>query len=96
MGSRKFGDKLNIVSKNIIKYRKEKKISQAKLAEKLQLMGINMFSSDIYTIENEKRTVKDYELIGIATALGIKMEDLYEDNEELKILYKKTNGIIEK
>ena len=60
MGARKFGDKLNIVSKNIIKYRKEKKISQAKLAGKLQLMGINMFSSDIYTIENGKRTVKDY------------------------------------
>lgn len=94
MGARKYGDKLNIVSKNIIKYRKAKHISQAKLAEKLQLMGINMFSSDIYTIENEKRTVKDYELIGIATALGVRIEALYEDDEELKILYKEKNGRI--
>lgn len=94
MGARKFGDKLNIVSNNIIRYRKAKKISQAKLAEKLQLMGINMFSSDIYTIENEKRTVKDYELLGIAIALGVKIEDLYEDNEELKVLYKEKNGRI--
>lgn len=90
MGSRKFGDRLNIVSKNIIKYRKKNKISQAKLAGKLQLMGINMFSSDIYTIEAGKRTVKDYELIGIATVLKVKLEDLYEDNEELKIAYKKS------
>ena len=46
---------------------------------KLELMGISIHKQSLYDIENNKRTVKDYELFGIAYVLGIDVNDLLKD-----------------
>jgi len=78
MGTRKLNGKLNVISKNLIKYRNEKNISQADLCKKLALLGIPLYTNDIYKIEHNKRTVKDYELYALSKVLNVKIEDLLE------------------
>ena len=62
MAVRKLNNNLNVISENLRKYRIEKHLSQANLTRELDLIGINLHKNDIYMIENNKRTVKDYEL----------------------------------
>lgn len=68
----------NIIGKNLKKVRESKKISQEQLSTKLALLGITLYQSDIFRIEHNERTVRDFELWGICTALKIKAEDLFE------------------
>ena len=42
-------------------------------------MGISIHKQSLYDIENNKRTVKDYELFRIAHMLGIDINDLLKD-----------------
>ena len=60
-------------------YRTKKNLSYEQLAAKLELMGISIHKQSLYDIENNKRTVKDYELFGIAYVLGIDVNDLLKD-----------------
>lgn len=76
MGARKLNDKLNVISKNLIKYRTKQGLSQPDMCRKLALMGIPLYINDIYKIEHNKRTVKDYELYAFAKILNVSMEDL--------------------
>jgi transcriptional regulator with XRE-family HTH domain len=75
----KFDGNMNIISRLLKEYRIKKDISYKKLSIKLELMGIVICRQSIYDIENNKRTVKDYELYGIARALGIDVNDLLLD-----------------
>ena len=61
------------------KYRIEKGLSYEQLSAKLELKGISIHKQSLYDIENNKRTVKDYELFGIAYVLGIDINDLFKD-----------------
>ena len=79
---KKFNGKKNVVSDQIRKYREEKNISYEKLSAKLELMGISIHKQSLYDIEVNKRTVKDYELYGIAKVLGVNVNDLFVDIEE--------------
>ena len=65
MKNSRFNDNVNIVGNNLKKYRLEKNLSQEQLCNKLSLIGITLYKNDIYRIENNKRTVKDFELWGI-------------------------------
>ena len=89
MGSRKLNNELNIISKNIFKFRNQNNLSQEKLAQKMQLLGVSMFDSDIYTIEHGKRTVKDFELLAFAIVFNVKIEQLLESDNDLFKLYNK-------
>ena len=60
-------------------YTIKKDFSYEKLSAKLELMGISIHKQSLYDIENNKRTVKDYELFGIAHVLGIDVNDLLKD-----------------
>ena len=82
MAVRKLNDNLNVISDNLRKYRKQKNMSQAGLVKDLQLLGINMHKNDIYLIEANMRTVKDYELWGFTKVLNISFEDLLCGIEE--------------
>lgn len=42
-------------------------------------MGIIIHKQSIYDIEHNRRTVKDFELFGLAKALDIKVDDLLQD-----------------
>lgn len=79
---RKLNDNVNIVGKNIKKYRKARKLSQPDLCKKMQLLGVTMFSADIYEIENNKRLVKDFEIKAFCLALNINLDDLYNDTDK--------------
>lgn len=75
----KFDGNINVTGKLIKKYRTETNISYEKLSAKLELMGISIHKQSLYDIENNKRTVKDYELFGIAYVLGVDVNDLLQD-----------------
>lgn len=78
MNFNKYDKNYNIISKNLIKFRTEKKMSQEALSNKLSLLGITLYQSDIFKIEHNERTVRDFELWGITQILGITAEDLFK------------------
>ena len=78
MAVRKLNNNLNVIGDNLRKYRKEKHLSQADLTMELNLLGINLHKNDIYMIENNKRTVKDYEIWGWA---GEMFQPLESENQ---------------
>ena len=83
MGARKLNDNLNVIAKNLRKYREEKNFSQPDICRELALMGITMFNNDIYKIEHNKRTVKDYELYAFCKVLEISYEQLFKGAEDI-------------
>ena len=75
----KFDGNMNVISRLLKEYRIKKNLSYEQLSAKLDLMGISIHKQSLYDIENNKRTVKDYELFGIAHVLGIDVNDLLID-----------------
>ncbi|MBP3938394.1 MAG: helix-turn-helix transcriptional regulator [Clostridia bacterium] len=66
----------NICGKNISKYRTELKISQRELAERLQLVGIDIDKNAIQRIECGKRFVTDIEIIAFTKVFDKTFDDL--------------------
>lgn len=75
----KFNGSLNVVGKRVKEYRIKRGFSYEELSAKLELMRISIHKQSLYDIENDKRTVKDYELYGLAYILKIDMNDLFVD-----------------
>ena len=75
----RFDGKINVIGKLLKEYRTNQNMSYESLSAKLELMGISIHKQSLYDIENNKRTVKDYELFGIAYVLGIDVNDLLSD-----------------
>ena len=75
----KYDGNMNVISRLLREYRIKKNLSYEQLFAKLDLMGISIHKQSLYDIENNKRTVKDYELFGIAHVLGIDVNDLLID-----------------
>lgn len=82
MAVRKLNNNLNVIGENLRKYRTEKHLSQANLTMELNLLGINLHKNDIYMIENNKRTVKNYEVWGFMKVLDISYNDLFNGIED--------------
>lgn len=82
MKIRKLNGKLNIIGKNIKKYRELKGLTLRELSEKLELYGLTIYHSDIHNIEHGKKTIRDYEIKGFCLALDITFDDLYEDTDK--------------
>lgn len=78
MSIRKLNDGFNVISDNLIKLRKAKHLSQADVANDLNLLGINIHKNDISKIEANVSVVKDYELYGFAKVLGVSILDLLD------------------
>lgn len=75
----KFNGNMNVIGRLLKEYRIKNNLSYEQLSAKLELMGISIHKQSLYDIENNKRTVKDYELFGIAYVLNIDVNDLLED-----------------
>ena len=75
----KYNGNMNVIANLLKEYRTKKNLSYEQLAAKLELMGISIHKQSLYDIENNKRTVKDYELFGIAYVLDIDVNDLFKD-----------------
>ena len=68
----------NICGKKIAVLRKEINISQRVLADKLQLVGIDVDKNAIQRIECGKRFVTDIELKSIAKVFDISVDELLD------------------
>lgn len=66
----------NLISENLIQLRKEQKVSQRDLAQKLQLAGYDMDKNVITRIETNKRYVTDIELKALCEVLEIDYKEL--------------------
>ena len=66
----------NISGKNIAKYRKELGISQRELADRLQLLGLDLDKNAIQRIESGKRFVTDIELVVFSLFFQRSVSDL--------------------
>ena len=76
---KKYENNLNVIANNLKRIRLNKNISLSSLSNKLMLMGIDISKQSLYRIEQNKRSVRDYELSSIAIALGVKSDDLLQD-----------------
>ena len=69
----------NICGGNIAMFRKEMKISQRELADKMQLASIDIDKNAVQRIEAGKRFVTDIELVAFAQVLGRTIEELIKE-----------------
>lgn len=73
------GNNMNIVGKNIRKYRLERKMSQQQLSAKLETLAIYVCRGSISRIEDLSRTVTDIELYGFSKILNVPIENFFND-----------------
>ncbi len=66
----------NVCGKNITHFRVEMGISQRELADRMQLVGIDIDKNAIQRIECGKRFVTDIEVIAFANVFGVTLEEL--------------------
>lgn len=79
MNFNKYDNNFNIIGKNLKIARKNRNMSQDQLSNKLALLGITLYQSDIFKIEHNERTVRDFELWGISQILKISCDELFLD-----------------
>lgn len=66
----------NICGKNITKLRTAMKISQRELADRMQLVGIDIDKNAVQRIECGKRFVTDIEIVAFAKLFNISLDEL--------------------
>lgn len=66
----------NLCGKRIAVIRKEKKLSQRKLAAKMQLLGFDVDHYFIRRVENGERFVTDIDLVIFSKALDVSITDI--------------------
>lgn len=69
----------NICGKNISVLRNNLKISQRELADRMQLVGIDVDKNAVQRIECGKRFVTDIEIIAFAKVFDISYEELLKN-----------------
>lgn len=76
-----FGDR-NVIGHNITCIRQEKHISQGELVKRIQLLGIEMNQAKLSRIEGKQVAVIDKDMIAIAQALGVSINELFIDTKQ--------------
>ncbi len=66
----------NACGRNVFRFRSELKISQRELADRLQLIGLDVDKNAIQRIEAGKRFVTDIEIIALAKVFEKTFEEL--------------------
>lgn len=72
----KYENNLNIVGETLRKIRIQKNISFEKLSNQLLLLGVNIPITCLHRIENNQRTVRDYELVALSIVLNVSLDEL--------------------
>ena len=75
--------KNNVCGSNIAKFRKELNISQRALADRLQLVGLDVDKNAIQRMESGQRFITDIEIRYLCKALNISIEDFFANTENL-------------
>lgn len=83
MKVKKLNGKSNVLGKNVKKYRELRHLTQRELSDKIALLGVDIYHSDISQIENQKLLLKDFEIIAICKALNITYEQLFENTDNI-------------
>lgn len=82
---RKYDGKSNVIGNTLRKIRQKNNYSQTDLCRRLELIGITIAKEDLSKIENNNKTVKDFEVWALAKALDISLEELFEElNKEVQ------------
>ena len=66
----------NICGIKVAKLRKALKISQRELADRLQVINLDIDKNAVQRIESGQRFVTDIEIISLAKVFSVKVEDL--------------------
>ena len=69
----------NLCGRRVAKFRMDMGISQRELADRLQLVGIDMDKNAVQRIEAGKRFVTDIELVGLSQVLHKTLDELLLD-----------------
>lgn len=69
----------NICGKNIAKFRMDMNLSQKKLADRMQLVGIDIDKNAIQRIECGKRFVTDIEIIAFSKVFKVTFDELLKN-----------------
>lgn len=72
----KYNDNLNLIGETLRDIRLRKNISFEKLSNKLLLLGVNIPVTSLHRIENNQRTVRDYEICALSIALDVSFDEL--------------------
>lgn len=83
MQVKKLNGKSNAIGKNIKKYRELRNLTQRELSNKIALLGIDIYHSDISQIENQKLLLKDFEIIAFCKVLNVSYEQLFENTDDV-------------
>ena len=75
----KYENKLNVIGPILRNKRKEQNLSFEQLSNKLLLLGVNIPITCLHRIENNQRTVRDYELCALSLALNIDIHELVDE-----------------
>lgn len=71
---------LNVIGPRLKRLRTEKKISQTRLSELCRERNLLRSVATISKIENQQRSVYDYEVQVFTDALGVTIDELYRDS----------------
>jgi len=77
------GTEMNMIGGNLRRLRTERGWSQQKLSNKLEMLAIYVCRGSISRIEDKQRTVTDIELYGFSQVLGVSIEELFKEPEEI-------------
>ena len=69
------GDK-NITGTRVVTIRNAKRLKQKDFLAKLQTFGLDISPTSLSRLEGQYRLVKDYEVVAIANALDVSVEEL--------------------
>ena len=73
---------LILFGSNIQKYRELRGISQRELSDKLALLGVVLYNSDISRIEANNLFIRDFEQKAICDILDITYDQLFENTSK--------------
>ncbi len=71
------GDK-NIIGIKVVAVRKERGIKQKDLLARLQTVGMDISATSLSRLEGQYRLVQDFEVVMVAKALDISVEELLQ------------------
>ena len=77
--NKNYDSKNNICGKNVAIFRKKINISQRELADRLQLIGLDVDKNAIQRIESGQRFVTDIEIVALCRVLDKKYEEILKN-----------------
>ena len=90
MKVKKLNGKSNVLGKNVKKYRELRHLTQRELSDKIALLGVDIYHSDISQIENQKLLLKDFEIIVIDKG---STDNTIKISKDAKVLEKRFGGL---